>query len=330
MSKYTSSKAPLARQGPGMAAPADGNVPTLEMGEMFRDGVVSLDELGHLKVAATLGANFERLEEARPELVNALRELVRQYREEGVVARRHEIRRVRQARMFWQGLQYAWWNPSDMNWHLPFEQKFSDDRSLEEMPRYQFVTNFYQGFGLSFVAVISQDVPSEERDPYLYETLTKIVSAVNAASANSGVDPANPSPAPPPIAGVAVQAGNGWFDLAITDPAVTRPGLFYFAESDVTPAFSAPRVYFLGASRNLYVQLGNQTLYWRAYSQYVGSLASAAVTFGTPPTAVVGGGASGPAPLASRGSGALPNGLLRGGNGFGVVPGARVVKTTVL
>jgi len=177
---------------------------------------------------------------------------------------------------------------------------------------------------------VAQLAPIKERDPYLYETLTKIVSAVNAASANSGVDPANPSPAPPPIAGVAVQAGNGWFDLAITDPAVTRPGLFYFAESDVTPAFSAPRVYFLGSSRNLYVQLGNQTLYWRAYSQYVGSLASAAMTFGTPPTAVVGGGASGPAPLASRGSGALPNGLLRGGNGFGVVPGARVVKPTVL
>jgi len=35
-----------------------------------------------------------------------------------------------------------------MNWHLPFEQRFSNDRELEEMPRYQFVTNFYQGFGL--------------------------------------------------------------------------------------------------------------------------------------------------------------------------------------
>ena len=181
MSKYTSSKAPLARQGPGMAAPADGNVPTLEMGEMFRDGVVSLDELGHLKVAATLGANFERLEEARPELVNALRELVRQYREEGVVARRHEIRRVRQARMFWQGLQYAWWNPSDMNWHLPFEQKFSDDRSLEEMPRYQFVTNFYQGFGLSFVAVISQDVPSVRFYPQSAQSLVDIAAAKAAS-----------------------------------------------------------------------------------------------------------------------------------------------------
>ena len=177
---------------------------------------------------------------------------------------------------------------------------------------------------------VAQLAPMKDRDPYLYETLVKIVSAVNATSANAGVDPANPSPAPPAIAALNVQAANGWFDLAITDPAVTRPGLFYFAESDVTPAFSAPRVYFLGASRNLYVQLGNQTLYWRAYSQYVGSLASAPVTFGSPAAAVPGGGSSGPAPLPSSGSGALPNGLLRGGNGFGVVPGARVVKQTVL
>ncbi|HVM59349.1 MAG TPA: hypothetical protein VMV72_00645 [Verrucomicrobiae bacterium] len=173
---------------------------------------------------------------------------------------------------------------------------------------------------------VAQLAPMKDRDPYLYETLVKIVSAVNAASQNAGVDPATPSPAPSPIASLKVQAANGWFDLAITDPAPSRPGLFYFAESDVTPGFNSPRVYFLGASRNLYVQLGNQTLYWRAYSQYVGSLPSAAVTFGTPPAAVTGGGASGPTPLASSGSGTLPNGKLRGANGFGVPAGARIVR----
>ena len=123
------------------------------------------------------GPNNERLEDAKPQLVNALRELVRQYREEGVVARRHEIRRIRQARLFWQGLQYAWWNPNDMNWHLPFEQRFKDDRELEEMPRYQFVTNFYQGFGLSFIAVISQDVPSVRFYPQSAQSLEDIAAA---------------------------------------------------------------------------------------------------------------------------------------------------------
>ncbi len=177
---------------------------------------------------------------------------------------------------------------------------------------------------------VAQLAPLKDRDPYLYETLTKIVSAVNATSTNAGVDPATPSPAPSPIASVQVQAANGWFDLAITDPGAARPGLFYFAESDVTPAFSSPRVYFLGASRNLYVQLGNQTLYWRAYSQYIGSQTSAPVSFGMPPVAVVGGGASGPTPLPSSGSGTLTNGLQRGGNGFGTPTGARVVKQTIL
>jgi hypothetical protein len=177
---------------------------------------------------------------------------------------------------------------------------------------------------------VAQLAPLKSRDPYLYETLVKIVSAVNAASQNAGVDPTTPSPAPAPIAAVKVQAANGWFDLVITDPAESRPGLFYFAESDVTSAFSTPRVYFLGSSRNLYVQLGNQTLYWRAYSQYVGSLPSSPVTYGTPPIAVAGGGASGPAPLPSGGSGRLSNGVVRGGNGFGVPTGARIVKPTTL
>lgn len=177
---------------------------------------------------------------------------------------------------------------------------------------------------------VAQLAPIKDRDPYLYETLVKVVSAVNTTSQRAGVDPSTPSPAPTAIAALQVQASNGWFDLAISDPSDARPGLFYFAESDVTPAFSAPRVYFLGASRNYYAQLGNQTLYWRAYSQYVGSLPSTPVTFGSPPTAVVGGGASGPAPLPSSGSGALVNGASRGGNGFGLHAGARVTRPSSL
>src|SRR5271165_6514501 len=128
-----------------------------------------------------LGPNNERLEELRPDLVNALRELVVEYRQEGIVARRHEIRRIRQARLFWQGLQYAWWNPNDMNWHLPYENRSSDDRQLEEMPRYQFVTNFYQGFGLSFIAVLSQDVPSVRFYPQSAQSLEDIAAARTAS-----------------------------------------------------------------------------------------------------------------------------------------------------
>src|SRR5579859_3935291 len=179
---------------PGTIAPADGNAtsaaapctPPLTDAEIL-DGVMRPQGTPPSSArpdgaaALDLGPNNERLEDLKPKLVHALRELVRQYREEGVTARRHEIRRIRQARLFWQGLQYAWWNPNDMNWHLPFEQRFSGDRALEEMPRYQFVTNFYQGFGLSFIAVLSQDVPSVRFYPQSAQSLEDI-SAARAAS----------------------------------------------------------------------------------------------------------------------------------------------------
>src|SRR5258707_3393897 len=87
---------------------------------------------------------------------------------------------------------------------------------------------------------VAQLAPLKDRDPYLYETLVKIVSSVNATSRRAGVDPSTPAPAPSPIASVSVQASNGWFDISVTDPSDARPGLFYFAESDMTPAFGAP------------------------------------------------------------------------------------------
>ena len=67
--------------------------------------------------------------------------------------------RMEQAHRFWRGLQYLWWDERDQNWHLPFEQKLTSASSVEDLPRYEFVTNIYQAFGLSLVAVLSQDVP---------------------------------------------------------------------------------------------------------------------------------------------------------------------------
>jgi hypothetical protein len=180
---------------PGGIAPADGNytpqaLTPIPSPHVLQDARANqgLGEDAHpfsgqagAAQSIDLGPNNERLEDVKPKLVHALRELVRQYREEGIVARRNEIRRIRQARLFWQGLQYAWWNPNDMNWHLPYENRSSDDRELEEMPRYQFVTNFYQGFGLSFVAVLSQDVPSVRFYPQSAQSVQDI-SAARAAS----------------------------------------------------------------------------------------------------------------------------------------------------
>ena len=80
---------------PGTVTPADGNY-----GVGATHGPAGATNPIDVIDTLVLGPNHERLEELKPELVNALRELVRQYRAEGIAARRHEIRRIRQARLF--------------------------------------------------------------------------------------------------------------------------------------------------------------------------------------------------------------------------------------
>jgi hypothetical protein len=111
------------------------------------------------------GVNNERLDELRPDLVEALRTMETEYRAEGIVARRHEIRRIRQARMFWQGLHYAWWNNQQGMWVVPFTSRLFDEKDQEEQPRFMYVTNIYLAFGLTFVAVLSSDVPNVRTRP---------------------------------------------------------------------------------------------------------------------------------------------------------------------
>jgi hypothetical protein len=109
-----------------------------------------------VNASAPFGANNEQLPER---LQSALRRIVQQFSTESESTRRQEIRRIKQAHQFWRGLQYLWWSERDQNWHLPFEQKLTDGSSIEDLPRYEFVTNIYQAFGLSIVSVLSQDVP---------------------------------------------------------------------------------------------------------------------------------------------------------------------------
>lgn len=92
------------------------------------------------------------------EIQNALRELTIIYANEGQRARREEVKKCRKAREFWKGLQYQYWDEVDEQWHLPWESTSGGDE--QEEPRYMFVTNYYQAFGLSIIAVLSQDLPA--------------------------------------------------------------------------------------------------------------------------------------------------------------------------
>jgi hypothetical protein len=157
----------------------------------------------------------------------------------------------------------------------------------------------------------------ETGNPKLYTALKSIVDAVNNLGRGSGVDPSGGIAPPTPPAAISVTAADGIFDIAITDNSQLVRGISYFLESDTTPAFTQPHVYPLGPSRNARLALGNLTLYWRAYSQYVGSDPSQVTTFGNPATAVVGGGSAGPAQQPSAGSGTASGTGQQGGSGFG-------------
>jgi hypothetical protein len=135
--------------------------------------------------AQELGPNNEQLKEQNPRLVAALRDLIEKYRTEAIVARRHEIRRIRQARYFWQGLQNLFWDPGRGDWNLPHlvGTRGPAEEGSDETPRYQYVHNIFQAYGLAFIAVMSQDVPSVRfwpQSPNRSEDLTAAKAASDA------------------------------------------------------------------------------------------------------------------------------------------------------
>lgn len=137
------------------------------------------------RAARCFGANNEQLPDR---LQNALRQLVLELASESEISRRTEIRRIKQAHQFWRGLQYLWWSERDQNWHLPFEQKITDETSLEDLPRYEFVTNIYQAFGLSIISVLSQDIPRVRFFPQSAESEADVASAKAASEVASLVE----------------------------------------------------------------------------------------------------------------------------------------------
>lgn len=156
-------------------------------------------------------------------------------------------------------------------------------------------------------------------DRRMVEALDDILAALNNAARQVTASPAGVTGAPPQISSLDVDAADGVFDAAIADNNPVLRGINYFLEYSATVNFTAPVVIDLGASRNWRGYLGNQTLYFRAYSSYPTSPSSPAIYFGSP-TAVVGGGSAGPSPLPSRGSGTAPDDGTDGNSGFGAEP----------
>jgi len=108
------------------------------------------------------GDNFEDLDRLRPDIVGQLRSLVQTFAQEDYHSRRDELKRIQLAREFWKGLHYVYFDEETDSWQLPFQVTAAGQQPKEaaELPRYSYVTNFYQAFGLSIVAVLSRKAPN--------------------------------------------------------------------------------------------------------------------------------------------------------------------------
>jgi hypothetical protein len=152
----------------------------------------------------------------------------------------------------------------------------------------------------------------------LYEALADIVKGHDAIAQQTNSDPAGTAPPPPPQA-LHVTAQDGIFHAQITDNNQLYRGVSYHLRYSTSPDFTAPVTVHLGPSRDYRAHLGNQALYWQAFSDYPTSAPSNVVHHGSSsPVAVNGGGtASGPPIPPGQGSGTGQPGQL---SGWGPLP----------
>lgn len=160
---------------------------------------------------------------------------------------------------------------------------------------------------------------TEELGAQLAEGFQTVQNELTAIKSQGNFSGSTQPAAPPKIDAFLVTTGpGGEFQLQITDNGQISRGINYWAEHDTSPAFSNPHVIDMGQSRNFDAHLGNQTIFWRAYSSYASSPPSAPVYHGSAsaPLPVTGGVAGPRAP--SQGSGtAAP---AHGAQGPGPVP----------
>ena len=157
----------FGQKEPAKPGEQDGNAPT-------QGGLTALQQ--------ELGPNYEKLKEKRPHIVSALQQLVLEYRYDGQYSQRLQILRTRYARLFKRGIQYALYNAGSGDFdfanaasglQLPTNAQSGDPAGQ----RFEYVTNLYQAYLMTFVQLVSQDIPSWIAYPKSRETVEDITAA---------------------------------------------------------------------------------------------------------------------------------------------------------
>ena len=136
----------------------------------------------------------QRYEELPQELKNALWELVKELERGDEYARRQEVRRILQTRLYWRGEQYWWWN-EDVNTFWPPEMKPRGTTDEEfEQPTFRHVTNIFKAFGETIMSVLTQNRvparfwPQSAQDPLDVRTAKNATKAVDVIQRNNRME----------------------------------------------------------------------------------------------------------------------------------------------
>ncbi len=98
--------------------------------------------------------------EGDEESQNALLSLYEKCKSEDRYPRLVEVKDVKQAEYYWGGRQYIWWSSQDQRWNLPTQQAANyGDLNIDDMPRFEFVTNIYQARGLMMIGAVAGAPP---------------------------------------------------------------------------------------------------------------------------------------------------------------------------
>jgi len=115
------------------------------------------------------------------ELKDCIVKLAAKYCDEFRYPRRLEVMKAWQARSFWREMQHLNWNWEGECWDVlgPAGAKTSSDANKYDSA-VMYTTNMYQGFGESFMAIVTQTIPSLRFEPEDPEDAADIETAKSA------------------------------------------------------------------------------------------------------------------------------------------------------
>lgn len=106
-------------------------------------------------------------EDLDEDLQAALKDLVGRFSDEFLYPRRIEVMRCWKARSFWNELQHLAWNWDNNCWDIigPAGVMANGSNSNSQDSAVYYATNIFQGFGESYIAIMTQSVPGVRFDP---------------------------------------------------------------------------------------------------------------------------------------------------------------------